>query len=307
MEVTLIHNPSAGGEEQPSGDKLVGLIRNQGHRVVYHSLKDSYWDDALKEPGDLVAAAGGDGLVGNIARRLAGSRTPIAILPLGTANNVANTLGLMGRPLEELVAGWTSARRKKFDLPTAVGPWGSRCLVEGLGMGLFTEMMDRLRATDKIDLAHARNANEEITSVLEMLKDRLQSCPVKALKLKLDDQDLSGEYVLLEVMNISCVGPNLCLAPNADPGDGIIDVVPVSKKEKHRLSRYLSDCIEGKAGSADLIVHRGRRLEIEWEGSAVHIDDKVWPDTGPTAPAPPAPIRVELGSHSLHFLIPSEA
>jgi diacylglycerol kinase (ATP) len=307
MRVTLIHNPDAGDDEQPAGDRLVRLIRSKGHDVIYRSSKDNDWDNALEESSDIVAAAGGDGLVGKVAKRLVGRRTPIALLPMGTANNVATTLGLMNKPLEELITGWTSARRKTFDVGVASGPWGSKCMIEGLGLGLFTETMDFLHATDKVDLAHASNADEEITSVLELLRDRLQSCPVKTLKLRLDDQDLSGEYVLLEVMNIRCVGPNLCLAPDADPGDGLLDVVLVSKGEEHRLRRYLSDCIGGKASSPELIVHRGRHVQIEWEGSVIHIDDKVWPDDDPPDPASPATIDVELDSDPLQFLVSPDA
>jgi diacylglycerol kinase family enzyme len=304
MKVTLIHNPDAGDNEQPVGDQLVRLIRSKGHDVIYRSSKDDDWDNALKETSDIVAAAGGDGLIGKVAKRLVGRRTSIAVLPMGTANNVAMTLGLMDKPLEELITGWTSARRKKFDVGVTSGPWGSKCMIEGLGLGLFTETMDCLHATDKVDLAHASSADEEITSVLKILRNRLQCCPVKTLKLRLYGQDLSGEYVLLEVMNISCVGPKLCLAPNADPGDGLLDVVLVSKREEHRLSRYLSDCIEGKPSSPELIVHRGRHVQIEWEGSVIHIDDKVWPDDGSPAPASPANIDVELESESLQFLVP---
>jgi len=126
---------------------------------------------------------------------------------------------------------------------------------------------------------------------------------VKSLKLKLDDRDLSGAYVLLEAMSIRCVGPNLCLAPDANPGDGLLDLVLVTKDQQHRLDRYLSDLIGGTPSSPDLVVHRGRRLEIEWEGSVVHLDDQVWPDKG-SVPAPPATIHVEVDSHSLQFLVP---
>ena len=176
-------------------------------------------------------------------------------------------------------------------------------MIEGLGMGLFTETMGRLDATNNRDLEHARSAEEEIVSVLEMLKDRLECYPVKSLKLKLDDRDLSGTYVLLEAMSIGCVGPNLCLAPDADPGDGLLDLVLVTKDERHGLDQYLSDLIGGAPSSPDLVVYRGRRLEIEWEGSVVHLDDQVWPDKG-SVPASPATIRVEVDSHSIEFLVP---
>ena len=60
---------------------------------------------------------------------------------MGTANNVATTLGVKHLAIDELIFGWTSARRVKFDVGNAKGPWGSKPFIEGLGMGLFTDTM----------------------------------------------------------------------------------------------------------------------------------------------------------------------
>ena len=189
MKITMIHNPDAGNDQQPSGDELLGLIRGAGHTAAYQSSKEADWDKALKEPGDLVAVAGGDGIVGKVAKKLIGKPVPIAVLPLGTANNIAKTLDVLDQPLTQLVDGWVQARRRKFDVGVANGPWGSTCFIEGLGMGLFTTTMHRLDARDNIDLAHASDSEEKLTSVLEILKDRLPSCPAKPLQLTLDGQD----------------------------------------------------------------------------------------------------------------------
>ncbi len=75
-----------------------------------------------------------------------GKHTPLAVLPMGTANNVANALGVADRPLDQLIAGWNGARRMKFDVGAASGPWGSTYFIEGLGLGIFTETMARLDA-----------------------------------------------------------------------------------------------------------------------------------------------------------------
>ena len=45
------------------------------------------------------------------------------------------------------------------------------------------------------------------------------------MKIIFDNRDLSGRYILLEAMNIHSVGPNFWLAPPADPGDGLLDLV----------------------------------------------------------------------------------
>jgi diacylglycerol kinase family enzyme len=64
---------------------------------------------------------------------MVGRDVPVAVLPTGTANNIARSLGLLKRPFEELVDGWREARRVRLDVGIASGPWGQRYFVEGLG------------------------------------------------------------------------------------------------------------------------------------------------------------------------------
>ncbi len=173
MKIVLIHNPDAGDDQQPSSDELLGLIRDAGHTARYQSSKDENWHSALEQACDIVAVAGGDGIIGTVAKHLIGRQVPIAVLPMGTANNIAKTLGLTDRPLEQLIAGWATAPRVKFDVGMASGPWNLKYFIEGLGIGLFTETMYRLDATNNVDLAHLDDTGEKVKSVLEILKERL--------------------------------------------------------------------------------------------------------------------------------------
>lgn len=304
MQVILIHNPDAGDDQQPSGDELLELIRRAGHTARYQSSKDENWLSALEQPCDIVAVAGGDGIVGNVAKHLIGRHVPIGVLPMGTANNVATTLGLTSKTIHQVIAGWTAGRQVNFDAGIASGPWDSKWFIEGLGVGLFTETMYRLDMTNNADLAHLEDTGEKISSVLQVLKDRLPSFTPIQLKVTLDGRDMSGDYVLLEVMNISYIGPNLCLAPHANPSDGLLDVVFVSKDDHDNLSNCLSHCIQGKLPYPGLTVRQGRQLQIEWEGFTLHIDDEVWPDKGSAFPLSPNFIDVTVERQALQFLVP---
>jgi len=234
-----------------------------------------------------------------------GRRIPIAILPMGIANNVATTLGVKHQAIDELIFGWTSARRVKFDVGNANGPWGSTPFIEGLGMGLFTDTMSRLDAKDNIQLAHLSDTNEKLISVLQILRTRVENCHSHEMKITVDDRDLSGKYILLEAMNIHCVGPNFCLAPPADPGDGLLDLVIASHDERERIHQYLSDRIDNKSNYPGLTIHKGKHLRIECEGLMVHIDDDLWPEIG--APSPPNSIVIEVSvaSEALEMLAPA--
>ena len=302
MKVTLLHNPNA--SRTTPGDEIVRLIRGAGHSTIYQSSDEDVWEKILHESAEIVAVAGGDGIVGKVSKRMVGRDIPIAILPMGTANNIANALGLADRPLDQLISGWATARRMKFDVGAASGPWGSRYFIEGIGMGLFTDTMSRLDARKNIDIAHHSGAEKKITSVLEIMNMRLEGCPANRLKITLDDRDLSGEYLLLEAMNIRCVGPNLCLAPAADPDDGVLDVVLVSNDERSQLRRYLSDRIEGKSDCALLTVHKGRHLHIECEWFPIHIDDDIKLKKEPSTPFSSSVIDVTLDSAALEMLVP---
>ena len=51
------------------------------------------------------------------------------------------------------------------------------------------------------------------TTGLLWLSERLRNFPPKELKITLDGQDLSGEHIMVEVMNIQHIGPGLQIAP----------------------------------------------------------------------------------------------
>ena len=280
------------------------MIESAGHKVKYQSSKEKDWKKALKKRCDIIAVAGGDGTVGKVARRLVGSPTPIAVLPLGTANNIGHAMGLTGRALEPLILEWESARRINFDIGEAEGPWGSNYFVEGVGVGLFAATILSLRERNDPTLAAAVSREDEITRVLQILKEQIQKHAPKKIKVRLDDQDLSDDYVLIQASNIRYVGPNLDLAPSADTNDGLLDVVLLPSGEEGKLSKYLTHCISRRSAKANLTVCRGRHLQIEWDGFPVHIDDKAWPPDNKKPRARSKAIDIKVGPNSVLFLCP---
>ena len=305
MRVTLIHNPEAGDGGQPGAEDLKRLVRAAGHEVSYVSSEAAGWEAVLERPADLIAVAGGDGTVGGVAKRLAGRGVPLTALPMGTANNIARTLGLSDIPTERLIAGWADARRERLDLGAAKGPWGTSRFIEGAGIGLFAWTMphaDKSRALAELDEADAK-----IVYALQMLKNRLERSPAIRLEATLDGKDVSGTYVMFEAMNMRYVGPNLYLAPDSDPGDGCLDIVFVTEPERRKFCEYLSSWQKGKMREPNLRRRRGKRLQLHWNGFEVHFDDDVWPQKKDAPAREGGNIEIRLGGEAVEFLCPAGA
>ncbi|HET7298142.1 MAG TPA: hypothetical protein VFI89_05465, partial [Burkholderiales bacterium] len=233
-------------------------------------------------------------------RHLAGRGIPVAALPAGTANNISRSLGLVERPFEELIRSWPQARRVKLDVGIAEGPWGTRQFVEGIGAGLFARLLATSGATIK---RRKMRPNEKVANALERLKRRAQRAKPLALKAWIDGDDISGEYLLLEAVNIPYVGSNLFLAPDSKPGDGHLEVVLVTEAERERLVKYLETWQENRERLAVLPSHRGKSLKLEWTGFEIHIDDKLWPQRNDAA-EPPARIEAHVNGQ-VDFLVPA--
>lgn len=276
MRVILLHNPAAGhlGRPAPTAGELVEAIVAAGHEVSYYSTRDPAWKAALHLEADLVAVAGGDGSVSKVLRRLAGRGVPATILPLGAANNVASAVGIRGEP-RELIARWSSFRGRRFDVGVALGlkRRNERRFVEGVGGGLFTELLHALdrRAPG---LNAAIEQHEGLAGYVRLLREMLARRDAVPWRVEIDGADAGGRYFLVEVMNVGLLGPSLPLAPRADPGDGLLDVVLVDEAQRACLEAFLDARAEGCA-APQLPVRRARHVVLGSQQALLRIDDRV--------------------------------
>lgn len=303
MQITLIHNPGAGDGSHPDQQELQEMIKAAGHGIFYQSARNEDWKEAIKRPADLVVVAGGDGTVGRVARRMIGRKIPFTALPMGTANNISKSLGLLGKSTAEHIAAWRTGRRVMLDVGHAHGPWGERHFLEGLGLGLFAWMMPKADASEK--MASIADPDEAISYALKMLQRILKEHQPQHIKATLDGRDISGNYLLFEAMNMPYVGPNLHLAPNADTGDGLFDVVAVTEAHRAELLANLHEWHEGQPLPPLLPAFRGKHLHIEATANNVHIDDTIW-QAGDSARPGRADIEVRVLPGALECLLPAE-
>jgi diacylglycerol kinase family enzyme len=271
MRVLLIYNPSAGHGVHTQLRGLVDLIHAAGHEVRCRSSKDPQVAAVFSEPADLVAVAGGDGTIAKVARLLRGRKTPIAPLPLGTANNIAAALGLKTSDLETQIQGWEGGTTVAMDVGTARGARGTRSFLESVGAGLITRLMDGKAENS----ATTPKIADKLARAVARARRAARRAPAIELKGLLDGRDISGRYVLFEAMNTGWVGPNLHLV-QADPADGMLELVLVRDSERALLVDWLFAHERGAAHRDRLPSARGRSLQIVQTDFGVHVDDKVW-------------------------------
>lgn len=290
IHVTLVHN-SAAGYDQYSKEELVNALQKKGFETTYADVKEDNFTQKLKNPGDLVIIAGGDGTVIAAAKHLNGGKTPIGLLPLGTANNIATCLGISGKP-EDIIASWDLAKKKPFSLGIVKGPEGETFFLESIGFGLFPRLI-RQREWDK-DGKETRK--EELQDALQHQLEILKDYNAHSCTINLDGKKITGRFLLVEVMNIPLTGPNMDLPPQAHPEDSFLDVVMLQESERGNFEDYLISRINGSDIHFSLPVRSAKRIEIEWEGIHFHQDDQ--------AKEYPSPIKldIQLVQKGLEFL-----
>jgi diacylglycerol kinase family enzyme len=268
MRVILVHNTRA-GDGRPMGE-LRRAIEEAGHEIVREIAKADGIVLEDEDRAELVAVAGGDGTVGDVARALAGRGVPLAVLPLGTANNIARSLGVSGEPAE-IASGWTrAARRVPFDLGAAQGPWGQKRFLEGAGVGLVPAAIAAAHERGKKRIA--KSGDGPIEGARKVFRRALKKLKPTRFAVTADGETLDGDYLLIQVLNIPSVGPNLVLSPEADPGDGFLDLVLAGETEREALRALLEEDENRAERGASLPVRRVRSVEVS-DGGAVHVDD----------------------------------
>lgn len=289
MRITLIHNPSAGAGLD--ADEVVKLLEDAGHKVRARSTDDD-WRKALEKRADLVVVAGGDGTVKRVARALAGGDLPFAILPLGTANNVAKTLGITG-DARSAIRGWERRAARPFDLATVTASWGEETFVESLGGGLFAELIE---SGDEIDES-AELLGRPTDRALSLLRKLLDDAAPRAWGVMVDGQEHDGGYLAVEVLNIRFAGPNVPLAAEADPGDGQLDVALVRPDDRDALRTYLDERLTLASGAIpEVPVVRGGVIRLRApSGVRLHLDDRLWPSEERLAEEADLTVRVQPG------------
>ncbi len=290
MRALLVHNPMAGSKGHDK-NSIIDALRLADIKVDYVSTKDDELKRALKHVCDVVIAAGGDGTIDYVFTHLADRSIPIGILPLGSANNVARSLGIAGTPAE-LAEQWLAGHLHPFHLvEVTYGNDKRELCTEGFGVGLMAALIKRRakgkKAEGADDIRRGRRALSEVVSDAEPLD----------LEVNIDGKPWKSDLISVDVLNIPFTGPALPLAHNADPGDMLLEVIGFESDKRDELIEWIKspqqDAPPASTGS-------GEQIEISWRDADSRLDDEVAKGKSDWRQA-----LVRCDPEPLHILVPA--
>lgn len=300
MKATLIYNQNARSTDDHNVEILQDALHGAGYDPVYTPTeKEEDLDAVLAEAGGgLVVVAGGDGTVRAVARRLLGSDSPMAILPLGTANNIARNFNVDGDPLD-LIAALADPFRCPFDVGKVETPWGTDYFLEALGFGFYADTL----------AAYGNNEEKSLLRAVGAFTRTLPNYQARTFTMRLDGEDAGGDYLLVEVLNTTAFGPRLKVAPRADSGDGLFEIIRIRADARDGFLSYMTSLVAEELHELPSVeTSTARRVELFWTNFPVHVDGTLYPPaTGEPVPLASNPrIVAEVLPHALELWLPHD-
>ena len=239
--VFVVLNPQSGGCD--AGQVRDALERHFTRigvacRVHEPSHGDPLTDrvrEAVRGGCDLVVAAGGDGTVSGVANALAGTETPLGILPLGTANVLAGELGIpfdLDAACALLAGGHAIDRIDTIEL-------GGKAYVTQVGVGLDALMIR--------DTSGARKKRFGRVAYLWTALTRLAGFQPRRFVVTVDGESRRHHALQVVVANSGTLGQRpFRWGPDIRPDDGRLDVCVIRARTIAHLARLGWHVVSGQ-------------------------------------------------------------
>jgi diacylglycerol kinase (ATP) len=288
LEVHIIANPTAG---RGGAGKRLALLEELLQRmdIPYCLECTSYPGEATDlarravETGkSIIAAAGGDGTVAEVLNGLAGSDGTLAIIPMGTGNDLARGLGI---PLE--LAGAVALLKEGQGARMDLLREASRFLGGAGAVGIACQVIENVE----------RNRDSFIKGppafLIAALKTILEHRPY-AVKIEMDGLTLEEEVVGVFVLNSPYIAGGMHLAPTAHLADGLFEVVLVERMNRPEILLNLPKVYwGGHLGHPAVKVYQTRWVRITLPTPTMKILD------GELVPSTPLEARLLPGALSV--------
>lgn len=255
MPLTLLVNPSsAGGKTLKLLPRIEAAL--DAHRAVFRVEKtrslEHGVDLALRavEGGEVPVVVSGDGLIGAVGGAMAGSETPLGLIPGGRGNDLCRALGVPNDP-EEAVDVVLAGHSRRIDVGEANG---KRFL--GIVSVGFDSECNRVANETHFIRGNLVYAYSMVRTLIGWRSARF------TIVTGGERKRLTGYFV--DVANNKVYGGGMYIAPNAEIDDGQFDVVAITEVGKLRFLRGLRDVLKGAhIDKEEVTIFRASRLELD--------------------------------------------
>ncbi len=261
MRTILILNPTAGTslmaethqtEESHEQTILSGLLNYGIEPEVWYTTPEDAGDGlalkAANEKAELVIAAGGDGTIHAVATSLIERESTLGIVPLGTMNNLAHSLGIP-LPIDAACAIIAKGETKAID----VGKINNQFFIEVAGIGLEAALFP---AAEEIKSPGVFSTIRGV--IIGLLK--LFNFQSTKLRISFDDKKRRPyEALQVTICNAPFYGAHFQVAPNIIMDDGELDIVIYKHFSKLEYLCHAISISQGRRVYQPKITHRRAR------------------------------------------------
>jgi diacylglycerol kinase (ATP) len=261
----LVANARASGlQAQPElVDGAARLLKALGGRVELHrTFSLDELAATIVPDGRRVVLMGGDGSLHAVAN-LPGPKPELALIPAGKANNVATALGVP-RDLRAAARLAASGTARPIDAIAVENSERRYLAVEGVSVGFHALARSEYRAANSADtLAGIKAGIGALARFGSMTLAVEHDGTLEVLRA-----------AQLFVVNFPLFGPSLRVAPGADPGDGLLDLVALEADSRHELLGLVPHLRAGTHVGRRGVRHlQARSLRISSGGRSPFIAD----------------------------------
>lgn len=276
-KVKFIYNPFSGeGIVIKNLDTIIKKYQAKGYTIIpfristTQKLADAFID--IDSSFHHILGAGGDGTINQIINLMKEKDLdiPLAILPVGTANDFAKFIGMpsdIGEACDKILNGDI----KEIDL----GKANDRYFINVFSFGLFTDISQKTPT-------HLKNTLGKLAYYLNGLKE-FPSFRKLDIRVTSDEFSYEGNALIFFTFNGRTAG-NINISYKSEINDGLLDVI-ILKGENLRLALlsffefFKSEHLEKPK---DIIHFKSEKFTVEYSDNSLTSD--IDGELGPTTP-----------------------
>jgi diacylglycerol kinase family enzyme len=293
MRAKLIFNPGSGAVGESPVQLMDVISAMQAWKLVPEAFLvepgcdlPAVVQNALEDGIRMFVVCGGDGTIDVMAGALAGTPATLGIIPTGTQNNVALSLGIP-TDIPAAIAILRTGRRIKVDMGLAECGEIKRSFLEICSVGLLSALFP---AAD--DILHGN-----LTRVGDFLAT-LAATPPAEMHLILDGrQEIKTVCHVVLVSNMPYIGPHFQVGTPASINDGLLDMLLFADLSKMDLLGYAIQVARTGGGPEDDRIqhYHVRRMDVDTNPAMPVMADGLLLGEGP--------LRISVQRHALAVMV----